>query len=126
MKTLNSYLLSKNISIINGYVPDEENNALFVGHTGVAINTNDGVIFIEKYGFELPYQITKFKSIGERMMEGLGNGIKNAASKVVDKAKGVVNDAIDGAKKLLGIKSPSRVFKKIGMYVRVYGCVIKS
>ena len=25
----------KNISIINGYVPDEENNALFVGHTGV-------------------------------------------------------------------------------------------
>ena len=25
-------------------------------------NTNDGVIFIEKYGFELPYQITKFKN----------------------------------------------------------------
>ena len=57
-----SFKSDKNISIINGYVPDEENNALFVGHTGVAINTNDGVIFIEKYGFELPYQITKFKN----------------------------------------------------------------
>ena len=50
-------------------------------------------------------------------MDGLGNGIKDAASKVVDKAKGVVNDALAGAKKLLGIKSPSREFKKIGMFV---------
>ena len=57
-----SFKSDENISIINGYVPDEENNALFVGHTGVAINTKDGVIFIEKYGFELPYQITKFKN----------------------------------------------------------------
>ena len=57
-----SFKSDKNISIINGYVPDEENNALFVGHTGVAINTKDGVVFIEKYGFELPYQITKFKN----------------------------------------------------------------
>ena len=57
-----SFKSDENISIINGYVPDEENNALFVGHTGVAINTKDGVVFVEKYGFELPYQITLFKN----------------------------------------------------------------
>lgn len=50
------------ISIINGYVLDEENKYVFVGHTGAAISNNDGIIFIEKYGFELPYQITLFKN----------------------------------------------------------------
>ena len=34
---------------------------MFVGHTGVAINTKDGIVFIEKYGFGLPYQVTLFK-----------------------------------------------------------------
>ena len=57
-----SFKDNKNISIINGYIPDEENHAIFVGHTGVAINTKDGVVFVEKYGFELPYQITLFKN----------------------------------------------------------------
>ena len=38
------------------------------------------------------------------------------ATKVVDSVKGVVNGAIDGAKKLLGIHSPSRVFMEIGQY----------
>lgn len=57
-----SFKDNKNISIINGYIPDEENHSVFVGHTGVAINTKDGVVFVEKYGFELPYQITLFKN----------------------------------------------------------------
>ena len=34
---------------------------MFVGHTGVLINTNEGFVFIEKYGFEQPYQVTLFK-----------------------------------------------------------------
>lgn len=61
-------------------------------------------------------KLSSFKDVGKDMMEGLGNGIKDAASEVVNKAKGVVNDALEGAKKLLGINSPSKEFKKIGMY----------
>ena len=55
-------------------------------------------------------------SIGKNIIQGLINGIKNMATKVVDSVKGVVNGAIDGAKKLLGIHSPSRVFMEIGQY----------
>lgn len=54
--------------------------------------------------------------IGKNIIQGLINGIKNMASKVVESVKGVVNGAIQGAKKLLGIHSPSRVFKQFGVY----------
>lgn len=54
--------------------------------------------------------------IGKNIIQGLINGIKNMASSVVESVKGVVNGAIKGAKKLLGIHSPSRVFKQFGVY----------
>lgn len=54
--------------------------------------------------------------IGKNIIQGLINGIKNMASSVVDSVKGVVDGAIQGAKKLLGIHSPSRVFKQFGVY----------
>ena len=54
--------------------------------------------------------------IGKNIIQGLINGIKNMASSVVDSVKGVVNGAIQGVKKLLGIHSPSRVFKQFGVY----------
>jgi hypothetical protein len=38
------------------------------------------------------------------------------ARSLVTAAKGVVEDAIEGAKKLLGINSPSKVFAEIGKY----------
>lgn len=56
-------------------------------------------------------------NIGSNIVQGLVNGVTGAAGKLVDAVKGVVNDAIKGAKNLLGIKSPSRVFRKIGQYV---------
>lgn len=55
-------------------------------------------------------------SIGENMIRGLINGIGNMADALVSKAKGVVNSAVEGAKKLLGIHSPSRVFMEIGQF----------
>lgn len=49
--------------------------------------------------------------LGKNLIQGIGNGVvsaaKNLASSVVDAAKG----ALDGAKKFLGIKSPSRVMR---------------
>ena len=53
-------------------------------------------------------------SIGSNIIQGLVNGITGAAGRVVDAIGGVVNDAIGWAKSLLGIASPSKVFKEIG------------
>lgn len=56
-------------------------------------------------------------NIGSNIVQGLVNGVTGAAGKLVDAVKGAVGNAIQGAKNLLGIKSPSRVFRKIGQYV---------
>ena len=55
-------------------------------------------------------------SIGSDIIQGMVNGITGAAGRLIDAVKGAVGNAIDGAKKLLGIHSPSRVFRKIGQY----------
>lgn len=55
-------------------------------------------------------------SIGRNIIQGLINGVKSMASGLVNSVKGVVDGAIEGAKNLLGIHSPSRVFMEIGEY----------
>lgn len=55
-------------------------------------------------------------NIGSNIIQGLVNGVTGAAGKLIDAVKGAVGDAIEGAKNLLGIHSPSRVFRKIGQY----------
>lgn len=55
-----------------------------------------------------------FVEAGKDLIRGMITGIKNMAGDLVQSAKGVVSDAIAGAKSLLGIKSPSRVFRDIG------------
>lgn len=57
-----------------------------------------------------------FISAGRDLIMGLINGVKEAAGKLIDAVTDVVEGAIDAAKSLLGIKSPSRVFKAIGLY----------
>ncbi|QHL16416.1 hypothetical protein E3S84_03580 [Staphylococcus aureus] len=59
---------------------------------------------------------TDFFNAGMDLIRVLINGVGNMAQSLVDKVKGVVGSAIDTAKNLLGIKSPSRVFKSIGAY----------
>ena len=55
-------------------------------------------------------------SIGSNIIQGMVNGVTGAAGKLIDAVKGAVDDAINAAKNLLGIHSPSRVFRKIGQY----------
>lgn len=55
-------------------------------------------------------------SMGKDMIQGMINGIKNMAGALVSKAKEVIGGAIDGAKALLGINSPSRVFMEFGQF----------
>lgn len=55
-------------------------------------------------------------SIGSNIIQGMVNGVTGAAGRLISAVKGAVGNAIDAAKNLLGIHSPSRVFRKIGQY----------
>lgn len=55
-------------------------------------------------------------SIGSNIIQGIVNGVTGAAGRLIDAVKGAVGNAIEGAKNLLGIHSPSRVFREIGQY----------
>lgn len=58
----------------------------------------------------------KVASIGGNIIQGIVNGITGAAGKVKDAIGDAIGNAIDFAKHILGIASPSRVFRKIGQY----------
>jgi phage-related protein len=60
---------------------------------------------------------SRFMQMGSDLINGLVNGIKNAAGAVWDALAGAVGGAIEAAKRMLGIASPSKVFKQIGKFV---------
>lgn len=93
------------ISTVIGWVSQFASNAASAA-TQFASNLIDGLASI-------PGQVT---SIGSNIIKGLVNGVTGAAGKLIDAVKGAVGDAIEGAKNLLGIHSPSRVFREIGQY----------
>ncbi|KAA0016667.1 hypothetical protein F0A16_16470 [Salinicola corii] len=55
-------------------------------------------------------------SAGKDVAAGLGEGIKSGASAVADRAGDMADGAIDKARELLRINSPSRAFREIGGY----------
>lgn len=55
-----------------------------------------------------------FKDIGSNIVKGVWDGISGMTSWIGDKVGGFFSGIIDGAKDLLGIHSPSRVFAGIG------------
>lgn len=82
-----------------------------------AKDLKDGVASLIKQAKEkIEEKFEEWKSIGKNLIAGFIEGVKAKAQDLINAAKGVVEDAIDGAKALLGIKSPSRVFKQIGIY----------
>ena len=54
--------------------------------------------------------------IGRNIIQGLANGIKNAVGLVKDAVKSAADAITGNLKGILGIKSPSRVMAKLGMY----------
>lgn len=48
------------ISLITVYLHLPFDEVRFIGHTGVLLETEYGLIFVEKYGPQLPFQATKF------------------------------------------------------------------
>lgn len=63
----------------------------------------------------LPSQIF---DIGKNIVQGLWNGITSMGSWISDKVGGFFSGIVDGAKSVLGIHSPSRVFRdQVGKYM---------
>ena len=58
---------------------------------------------------------SQFLSIGRNMIQGLVRGVQSKASTLIKAVTGAVKGAINKAKSLLGIHSPSRVFESIGI-----------
>ena len=82
-----------------------------------AKDLKDGVVSLIKQAKEkIEEKFEEWKTIGKNLIAGFIEGVKAKAQDLINAAKGVVEDAIEGAKALLGIKSPSRVFKQIGIY----------
>lgn len=97
--------LSGVISTVVGWVSQFASNATSAA-SQFASNLIDGLASI-------PGKVT---SIGSNIIQGMVNGVTSAAGRLIDSVKGAVDDAINAAKNLLGIHSPSRVFRKIGQY----------
>ena len=55
-------------------------------------------------------------SAGADLINGFVDGVKNFAGNLINAVGDAVNGAINWAKNLLGIHSPSRVFKQFGVY----------
>ena len=58
----------------------------------------------------------KFSEIGKNIVQGLKKGIQGAWNNLVSWFKGLFGDLIGIAKRILGIASPSKVFKKFGAF----------
>lgn len=59
-----------------------------------------------------------FLQVGQDIVTGIINGISSAASWLMDKIKGLANDALNAAKSFLGIGSPSKLFaEEIGKWI---------
>lgn len=97
--------LSGVISTVVGWASQFASNATSAA-SKFASNLIDGLASI-------PGQVT---SIGSNIIQGMVNGVTGAAGRLIDSVKGAVDNAINAAKNLLGIHSPSRVFRKIGQY----------
>lgn len=55
--------------------------------------------------------------IGQNLVEGLWNGIKDKVGWIKDKIKGFGKDVLDGIKSFFGISSPSKVMAQMGEYL---------
>ena len=67
-------------------------------------------------GFATYVNTSNGKKLGKNICDGMANGIKLSGNVVKDTAKNVAKNAYLTAKRTLGIKSPSRKFKELGMY----------
>lgn len=51
---------NQKLSLITLFLHDNVEDKRFVGHVGVLIETEEGLMFVEKYSSDFPFQVTKF------------------------------------------------------------------
>ena len=93
------------ISNVASWVGEMASNAIDAA-SRFASNLIDGLASI-------PDQVV---DIGGQIIQGMVDGVVGAADALIDAVGGAVSGAIDWAKGLLGIASPSKVFREIGQY----------
>ena len=54
-------------SLLSLVIYDPDFKTIFVGHTGVLVTTDNGLLFVEKIAFEQPYQATRVNDMKELM-----------------------------------------------------------
>jgi phage-related protein len=87
-------------------------------------STNDGVNSVMSFITGLPGRILSavagagqwLYSVGRDVVLGFLNGVRDMVGRAVAEVKNMAKDIIAGAKGILGIKSPSKVFKLFGEY----------
>lgn len=79
------------------------------------------ISFIEGLAKSVRENSTRMNTAGldlaQAIIDGMVNGIAQGVGRVIEGAKNMANDALEGAKRLLGIASPSKEFFKIGKFV---------
>lgn len=99
--------LSNTISKISEFATNLGNKAAEAG-TNMVTNIINSVT-------SLPSQMA---SIGSSIVEGVWNGITSMGSWLAEKVSSFFSGIVDGAKKALGINSPSRVFRdEVGKWI---------
>lgn len=99
--------LSNTIAKVSEFATNLGNKALEAGK-----NMVNNIIDAVK---NLPSQMA---SIGSSIVEGVWNGITSMGSWIADKVSGFFGGIVDGAKKALGINSPSKVFRdQVGKWI---------
>lgn len=93
------------ISDVASWVGEMASNAIEAA-SEFASNLIDGLASI-------PGQVV---DIGGQIISGMVDGVVGAAGDLIDAVGGAINDAIGWAKGLLGIASPSKVFREIGQF----------
>ncbi|MGL5640712.1 MAG: DUF4300 family protein [Paraclostridium sp.] len=82
-----SFVDNSTVSMINVFLHAPEDNNVFVGHTGILLKDKKELLFVEKYGPSLPYQVSKFKDkeeLKKYLMDRLDvNTADNGASKPI-------------------------------------------
>lgn len=114
------------ISGIFGSVWNGISGAVSSAWSGITRAVSSGVSSMMSFITSIPSRImgvfsgagSWLLSAGKNIIQGLINGIKNAIGGAISAVKDAVSNVIDGAKNILGIHSPSKVFdREIGRMI---------
>jgi phage-related protein len=99
-------------------------NAISSAMSSIGNAVSSGISAVARFFGELPGKIlnaiaslaTSLFNAGVNMIRGLIDGLASMAGAVIDWFKGLIGDAVDSVLGFLGIGSPSKVFRQIGVW----------